>query len=242
MIGEGPRRGQKDGSGQKRASAQIPPGSFPYSVAMKMIHGVALSLSLGFLIACAPGPEGSPAAAAKAPATPRPVFEVKAGTELPVIMDFALSSKTAQPGDRVEAHLAHDLVVDAKVLARAGSAVRGKVTAAVPSGRVKTRARLAFAFDSIVVEGGAAQSVATRAIDITAEDTHKRDALTIGGGAGAGALIGALTDGGKGAGVGALIGAGAGTGVVLIDKGKNIHIPAGGTLSIQLTQALKVTP
>ena len=62
----------------------------------------------------------------------------------------------------------------------------------------------------------------------------------MGGAAGAGALIGAIVDGGKGAGIGALIGAGAGTGVVLIDKGKNISIPAGGTLSLELTQPLRI--
>jgi hypothetical protein len=127
-------------------------------------------------------------------------------------------------------------------VARAGSVVRGQVTAAVPSGRVKTRARLAFAFDTLVPEGSKAQSIETRAVDITADDSHKRDALTIGGGAGAGALIGALTDGKKGAGIGALIGAGAGTGVVLIDKGKNVQIPAGATLSVELTRALRITP
>ncbi|MEO5762715.1 MAG: hypothetical protein ABIR28_10435, partial [Vicinamibacteria bacterium] len=58
--------------------------------------------------------------------------------------------------------------------------------------------------------------------------------------AGAGALIGALKGGKKGAGIGALIGAGAGGGVVLIDKGKNINIAAGSTLTIELTQTLRI--
>jgi len=209
---------------------------------MRLSNYIGLSLSISLAAACGPGPGPEPTAlaASEATTTPRPVFEVPAGAHLSVIVDTAMSSKTSQPGDLIEAHLTEDLLVSNKVVARAGSAVRGRVTSAVPSGRVKTRARLAFVFDSIVIENGKEQSIETQAIDITADDTHKRDALTVGGGAGAGAVVGAIIDGGKGAGLGALIGAGAGTGVVLIDKGKNVNIPAGGTLSIELTQALRI--
>ena len=222
---------------------------------MKSAQYVALSLSIGLTAACAPGPggnapegnaregkarEGNAAAVVKATPAPRPVLEVPAGANLSVIMETALSSKTSQEGDRIEARLGHDLLVNNRIVARAGNAVRGRVTAAVPSGRVKTRARLAFVFDALVVEGGAEHAIETRAVDITADDTHTRDAVTVGGAAGAGAVIGAIVDGGKGAGIGALIGAGAGTGVVLIDKGKNISIPAGGTLSLELAQPLRI--
>lgn len=222
---------------------------------MKSANYVVLSLSVGLAAACAPGPggsapggnasgrsasEGNAPAAVKATPAPRPALEVPAGAHLSVILETAMSSKTSQEGDRIEARLGHDLLVNNRIVARAGNAVRGRVTAAVPSGRVKTRARLAFIFDALVVEGGAEHAIETQAVDITAADTHTRDAVTVGGAAGAGAIIGAIVDGGKGAGLGALIGAGAGTGVVLIDKGKNINIPAGGTLSLELTQPLRI--
>lgn len=220
---------------------------------MKLANYIALSLSVGLVGACAPGPgpggeapgaarsasEPGATVARKPAPTPRPAIEVPAGATLSIIVDTALSSKTSQPGDSVQARLASDLLADTKVVAPAGSVVRGKVTVAVPSGRVKTRARLAFVFDSIMI-AGAEQSIQTREVDITAEDSHTRDAVTIAGAAGAGAVIGGIADGGKGAGIGALIGAGAGTGVVLIDKGKNVNIPAGATLGIELTQALRV--
>ena len=208
--------------------------------AMKLAHHLVLSALAALMTACAPQPEGAATVAAKTTAAPRTVFEVPQGAHLAVVVQTALSSKTSQVGDRIEAHLADDLVVGNKVVARAGSAVSGRVIAAVPSGRVKTRARLAFVFDALVLEGGAEQAIATKTVDITAHDTHTRDALTVGGGAGAGALIGAIVDGGKGAGLGALIGAGAGTGVVLVDKGKNINIPAGGTLSLELVSPLRI--
>lgn len=207
---------------------------------MKLNKYACLSLSIALVTACGPGPEPEARAAAEATPAPRPVFEVPAGAHLAVIVNTAMSSRTSQEGDAIEGSLAEDLLVNDHRVAPAGSPIRGRVTAAVPSGRVKTRARLAFVFDTLVVEGGKEKSIDTEAIDITADDTHNRDALIIGGGAGAGAAVGAIIDGGKGAGLGALIGAGAGTGVVLIDKGKNINIRSGGTLSIELTRALKV--
>jgi len=231
---------------------------------MKSANYLAISLSLGLAGACGPGGEGNPPAEAPAanPAAvraaaraearaearadarntpaPRAVLEVPAGAHLAVILGTAMSSKTSQAGDRIEARLTHDLLVQNKLVAREGSPVSGQVTAAVPSGRVKTRARLAFVFDKIVVEGGAEHAIAIQPVDITADDTHTRDAVTVGGAAGAGAIIGGIIDGGKGAGLGALIGAGAGTGVVLIDKGKNINIAAGGALSLELTEPLRI--
>ncbi len=207
---------------------------------MKLAHYTALSLFCGLAAACAPGPEGAATSVAKTAPPPRPVLQVPAGTHVSVIVETPMSSKTSQAGDRIEARLAHDILVNNKVVAREGSKVSGQVTAAVPSGRVKTRARLAFVFDKIVLQGGAEHAIGTRAVDITADDSHTRDAVTIGGAAGAGAIIGGIIDGGKGAGLGALIGAGAGTGVVLIDKGKNINIAGGGTLSLELTEPLRI--
>ncbi len=172
--------------------------------------------------------------------TPMPELEAPSGAQLELIMETAVSSKTSAPGDRIEARLASDLTANGKTMARAGSAVTGRVTVAVPSGRVKTRARLAFVFDSIKPEGSGPLDIETTVVDITADDTHKRDAITVGGGAGAGAVIGAIADGKKGAGIGALIGAGAGTGVVLIDKGKNVSIPVGQSVTVELTRALRI--
>jgi len=211
---------------------------------MKLSNCISVSLSVGVLIGCAPGPEGNTTVDAKAAPAPaavvHPELVVPAGAHLAVIVETAVSSKTSQPGDRMDGHLAQDLRVGNTVVARAGNAVHGRVTAATPSGRVKTRARLAFAFESLVVEGGVVRPIATQAVDITANDTHTHDAVAIGAGAGAAAIIGGIIDGGKGAGLGALIGAGAGTGVVLVDKGHNVNIAAGGTLSIELTQSLKI--
>lgn len=164
---------------------------------------------------------------------PQPVV-IPEGTALTLTLDAALSSATSNDGDAFTAKLAEDVRVGEKVAAPAGSEVRGRVTSAVRSGKVKGRARLALVFDSVVVKGKAYPIEAT-GIDITAKPSKKKDAAMIGGGAGAGAIIGAIAGGKKGAAIGAAVGAGAGTGVVLTTRGKEVELAAGQALSVTLT-------
>ena len=169
---------------------------------------------------------------------PSPVT-IPEGTTLPLVLETAISSATSRSGDLLVARLAEDVRVGDKVVVPAGAQVRGRVTAAVPSGRVKTRARLAFDFDTLVLEGKE-HSIATRPVDITAGDTHKKDAATIGIGAGAGAIVGAIANGGKGAGIGALIGGAAGTGVVLVNTGKEVALGSGTRVTVRLTRETRL--
>ena len=137
------------------------------------------------------------------------------------------------------ARLAEDVRVGENVVVPSGSEVRGRVTTAVPSGRVKTRARLAFDFDTLVIEGKD-HSIGTGPIDITASDTHKKDAATIGIGAGAGAIVGAIVDGKKGAAIGGLIGGATGTGVVLNNTGKEVQLGTGTRVTVRLTRETRL--
>src|SRR5260221_746672 len=114
---------------------------------------------------------------------PEPVT-IPEGTTLPLVLDTALSSATNKTGDLVMARLAEDVKVGDKVVVPAGAEVRGQGTPAVPSGRVKGLARLAFDFDTLIPKGKE-HSLGTRAVDITSENSHKRDARSIWGGAGA---------------------------------------------------------
>jgi len=161
------------------------------------------------------------------------------GTRLPLVLETSLSSKTSHKGDLVVAKLGSDVKVGEKVVLPEGTEMRGRVTAAAPSGKVKGLARLAFDFDTVRLKGEE-HTVETRTVDITAPKTRKKDAAIIGGGAGAGALIGAIVDGKKGAGVGALVGGAAGTGVVLTTTGKEVQIPAGSSLSVRLTKEARL--
>jgi hypothetical protein len=211
---------------------------------MKRLGAILILLSAGLLGGCqAVGDstnanEGKRTGGLLSVLRPAPIT-IPEGTTFPLVLETTISSATSRSGDRVDARLAEDVRVGEKVVVPAGTEVRGRVTTAVPSGRVKTRARLAFAFDTLVLEGKE-HSIGTSSVDISAGDTHKKDAVIIGGGAGAGAIIGAITKGGKGAAVGTLIGGAAGTGVVLIDKGKEVRLGTGSRVNVRLTRETRL--
>jgi len=180
--------------------------------------------------------DGKPSGGILSVLRPNPIT-VPEGATLPLVLETAISSATSRPGDRVVARLAEEVRVGEKVVVPAGSEVRGRVTEAVPSGRVKTRARLAFDFDTLVLEGKE-YSIGTGPVDITAGSTHNKDAATIG--IGAGAIVGAIVDGKRGAGIGALIGGATGTGVVLTNTGKEVALGAGTRVTVRLTREARL--
>jgi hypothetical protein len=182
--------------------------------------------------------EGRPAGGILSVLRPSPIT-VPEGARFPLVLETAISSATSRSGDRIVARLAEDVRVGEKVVVPAGSEVRGRVTAAVPSGRVKGNARLAFDFDTLVLEGKE-HAIGTRPVDITAANSHKRDAAIIGGGTGAGAIVGAIANGGKGAAIGGLIGGAAGTGVVLTTKGKEVALGSGARVTVRLTRETRL--
>ena len=71
---------------------------------------------------------------------------------------------------------------------------------------------------------------------------NRRTAELTGGGAGIGALMGAVFGGGKGAGIGALAGAGGGALTQLFTRGKQISVPAETSLTFRLEQTLVLHP
>jgi hypothetical protein len=100
---------------------------------------------------------------------------------------------------------------------------------------------MALRFIEIILPNGESYSIQASNVSRQAQTTHKRDALMIGGGAGAGTLIGAIAGGGKGAAIGAAAGGAAGTGAVLATRGKETGFPSGSTIPIKLTQPLKIS-
>ena len=145
----------------------------------------------------------APAAPAETPAPPPPKPKiVPAGTVIRVRLNDAIGSKTAQAGQTFTASVMDPIVVDGRTLIPAGATVAGEVTDAKSAGRFKGAAELAITIRSVRV-GGVAHTLAASTVSQTSTGKGKRSAAMIGGGGGAGALIGGLAGGGKGALIGA---------------------------------------
>ena len=164
---------------------------------------------------------------------------IPAGTHLTARTDSQISSATAKAGDRFNANLANDLVVDGKVLAKAGAPAKGKVTYAKSSGRLHDPGELTLRLTSVEINGKSAP-ISTSGFHAKGKSHTKSNATKIGGGAAAGALIGALAGGGKGAAIGAGVGAGAGTGVAAATGKEEAVVHAETTVTFTTTTAAKV--
>jgi hypothetical protein len=137
---------------------------------------------------------------------------IPAGTRIAVRTDSQISSKSARGGDRFNANLARDLVVDGKTIAKKGTPVKGKVTYAKSSGRLHAPGQLTLRLTSIEIHDKAVP-ISTSGFHAKGKSHTKSNVTKIGGGAAAGAVIGGLAGGGKGALIGSAVGAGAGTGI-----------------------------
>jgi len=160
-------------------------------------------------------------------------------TALHVTLDQTLASNQSRPGDHFEATFSEPVVVNGKTVIPEGAAVTGMVVDARPSGRLKGMARLQLALQSVDVEGKT-YNVHTLASNRVGGSHKKRNVALIGGGAGGGALIGAIAAGGKGALIGGPVGAGVGTAAALITGRKNIRLPAETHLTFTLAEPVTI--
>lgn len=165
--------------------------------------------------------------------------ELPAGTELQVRLSQTVSSAGARAGEKFQATLNAPVVLGNQVVLPKGATFSGRVTTAVPSGRLKTPARLALTLEALEWKG-ATYPVATNSLSRSAKSHKKRNLALIGGGSGAGALIGGLAGGGTGALIGAGAGAAAGTAGAYSTGKKDIVLPAETLLTFRLEAPVKI--
>lgn len=164
---------------------------------------------------------------------------IPSGTVLTVRLGDTLSSKTSQAGQVFTATLATPVDKGGEIVIPSGAAASGSVVAARPAGKFKGASLLQIKLESITINGRQ-HSIQTSSVARSEKGKGKRSAALIGGGAGAGALIGALAGGGKGAAIGALVGGGAGTAGSAFTGNRDVTLPAESAVSFKLEAPLEI--
>ncbi|MGE3601247.1 MAG: hypothetical protein AB7N70_37535 [Dehalococcoidia bacterium] len=175
-----------------------------------------------------------------APAPSREPIELPAGTQLTLALSSDLSTKTAKPGDAVEARLVSDLMVNDRRVLPAGTRATGTVSAVVSgSDKIGTVPTLGLTFDRLELADGQRIPISGQLTQV-GKSEKGRDVAKIIGGVAAGAIVGSqVKKGGTGTIVGGLLGGAAGA-VVAKNTGTEVELADGSTLTITLDQAIKV--
>ena len=212
------------------------------------ILALVLLVAAGLAAGCN-GAGAQPPIAANADNTSSPPFSaaeqaaltVPKGMPVYIRLQQSITSRTAQAGQSFSAVLDEPLEVDGKTLAPSGAPLTGRVVAARESGRLHNAGYLRLTLVSITLNGKEVP-MQTSSLFVQGGSYKNRNFAYIGGGAGGGALIGALVGGGKGALIGSAIGAAGGTTAAYATGKKEVGFAAERRLGFRLMQPLDVPP
>jgi type IV secretory pathway VirB10-like protein len=185
--------------------------------------------------------EPEPAAPPPPPAPEFVDLTVPSDAVLGLQIERTVSSELARVEDRVDARVTRDVRVGDRVAIPAGSTVRGSVSEVERGGRLKTKARLAIKFHTIVLADGTQLPLKTDAVVREGQSPGGESAAKVGGAAIGGAILGAILGGGKGAAIGGAVGAGAGTAAAMSNDRNPATLNAGTTVTVRMQAPVTVT-
>jgi hypothetical protein len=222
---------------------------------------LCIFLSSGGAFAQAGAATTSPGQAAPA-AQPSPAggskLVVPAETIIPMVLRNTINSRSARVGQGIYCETIFPVTVGNRIVIPVGSSVKGSVTQVVRPGRGKKRAQLGVRFDTIILPNGTTRPLrgvlsgfgGTGAEEFDAKESKVQGASSKGEDAGrvvqttiTGAEIGTIVGAAErspvtGLGVGSLAGAAGGMVWVMSKRGKEVVLPSGTSLELQLASPL----
>jgi len=211
----------------------------------------------------APAASDQPQSAAPASTSPsKPTyspFVVPKDTTIPVELRNSINSRTAYAGQAIYCDTIYPVTVNDRIVIPVGSWVKGEVTQVVRPGRgLSKKAQIGLRFLEITLPNGTTRSLRAtlsgfggngkegfnkRESKVQGESSAGEDAGKIAEttitGAATGTIAGAETHQvGRGLGIGSAIGAAGGAVWVLASRGKEIVLPEGTSLELQLSGPL----
>jgi hypothetical protein len=160
---------------------------------------------------------------------------VPAGTRFLVRMIDGVDSSKNKVGYKFRASLEANLTVDGKVVAPKGTLVYGRLAQAESAGRMKGKSALTLEVTDISIRN-TLYPLLTSDYQVSGKGSGGKTAKRTIGGAGLGAVIGAIAGGGKGAAIGAAAGGGAGAMASVLTKGEQVRVPSETLLEFRLMQ------
>lgn len=170
------------------------------------------------------------------------MVSVPEGKNITVSLNEPISSTTSQVGDVFSATVKKDVQTreHPEVIIPAGSIVTGQVVEVHKAKQMKGQAKLVVKFDELKLPSGKVIGIVA-SLGAEGADTTKRSVGAIAGGAAAGAVLGKIIGHDtKDAAIGAVAGAAIGTGVVLGLDNKDVTLPAGTDLVLNVDQQIEV--